>query len=551
MGSGSEFYAVRVGGQTLGQLQRSDIERRSVIWRKAKAAVEVAAAGTQTFVTLDEFLATPHVVPPQIPAPAPVSSAGVVAIHPHGKYVVRIGAQTIGPLDVAELHQRSKNWLKAAMPIDVAEAGSHTFIPLQQFLQLVAATGSASAVSAASSPVVDQYAVHVGTQVIAPLRWEEIEKRAGAWLKMTIPIEVSEAGSSSRIPLADFLRLPRPVPAVNPQIAYCAQCHAEIAPTFKFCAVCGRPASAVPRPTRWGQFASWRTLPRVSPRTALVGAAACVVVVGYLIVVLWPTGSYGPPEASALDLTVAPDVSVELLPSASSLADARFDAFDVSPDGTVIVSTGSDIVDMGTGEEVFSTKPIHSFAFVGETLAAVDANDKLGYYEDGRLHYVGDAPFPQARLVAATDGSRLLFYRNGSGIGSETGDDAPALASLAEGGGFDVLTGSENPIDTAGGDAFQTLFSVKNALFRIITPGQPLLVLMLPDPDLSITGIALAGTALYFATERGVYAVEDGVAAPLVIGLGGALRVVGGTIYLLNPNNGRVYRIVVSKGSRS
>lgn len=62
---------------------------------------------------------------------------GRTAIDPHGQYIVRIGTQNIGPLSVNDIRQRSQTWLKAAMPIEVATAGSQTFVPLQRFLDLL------------------------------------------------------------------------------------------------------------------------------------------------------------------------------------------------------------------------------------------------------------------------------------------------------------------------------------------------------------------------------------------------------------------------------
>lgn len=288
------------------------------------------------------------------------------------------------------------------------------------------------------------------------------------------------------------------------------------------------------------------------PHRLLLVAVGFVVliIVGHGIVThyLSDRHSYGPREAEAFDLIVAPDVTVQILPSAASLAAARFEAFDVSPSGAVIVSTGSRVVDMESGEDVFkSREAIKSFAFVGGSLAVIDARGQLGFYEAGGVHLVGEPPIPEARLTASSDRTRLFFRR-----GSYNADgEIPALMSMRKGSTPEVLTGSYSPISAVGGDSFQTLYSDRNALFQVITPGHPSLMFVLPDPAQTVTGIGVAGTAVYFATEQAVYALDEGLAVPLVIGLGGDLRIVGEALYILEPKHGRVYRIALMKSSKS
>lgn len=288
--------------------------------------------------------------------------------------------------------------------------------------------------------------------------------------------------------------------------------------------------------------------PKTNRLWLVLGSAVLIILVYGIVSHYWgEKRSYGPAEAEKLDLIVAPDVSVEILPSAKSLARSRFEAFDVSSNGAVIVSTGSRVVDMDSGEDLFTSgESVRSFAFVGEALAVINAGGQLGYYEDGRLHLVGEPPVLGARLAASSDRTRLFFCR-----GTYDADgEMPALVSMREGSTPEVLTGYYSAIKTVGGDSFRTLFSDRNALFQVITPGRPSLVLMLPDLAQTITGIVVGGTAVYFATERAVYALDDGIAVPLVIGLGGDLRVVGEALYVLEPKQGRVYRIVISKVSK-
>ncbi|MEP6667627.1 MAG: hypothetical protein ABJF10_00655 [Chthoniobacter sp.] len=254
--------------------------------------------------------------------------------------------------------------------------------------------------------------------------------------------------------------------------------------------------------------------------------------------------SYGPPQAEALDLIVAPGLLVEILPSAGSLRDEKFAAFDVSPEGDVLVSIGPRVVEMESGEDVFTEKvSVHSFAFVRDALAVIDMQGRLGFLAQGKFETVGDPPVPHCKLLPSTDHTRLFFLREGY----DNGNNIPALLSMNSESEPEILTGSFSALQTAGGDMLQTYFSDRHALFRILAPGSPSFVFVLPDSKLSITGIVVAGTVLYFASEKAVYVLQDGIAVPLVIGLGGALRMAGGSLYVLEPEHGRVYRITPSK----
>ncbi|MCE5278388.1 MAG: zinc ribbon domain-containing protein [Planctomycetaceae bacterium] len=322
----------------------------------------------------------------------------------------------------------------------------------------------------------------------------------------------------------------------------CTHCGTQLEPGFKWCPGCGQSTAptelAVPAAPR--RFSRW------------VFLAVAATAVGVIALVLTLTRSpvpldYGPAEAANLELTTAPGLLVEILPSAKSLAKTRFEAFDVSPSGVIIVRVDSRLLDMASGEELFTTpNPVQSFAFVGDALTAIDADGNLASFEEGTLHRIGKPPVEHASLAPASDHSRLFFYRNEEGWLS----DSPALAAMKQ-SSIKVLTGSPNAITAVGGDAYQTLFATKNALFQVLTPGRPSLVLALPDPTQTILGVGIAGTATYFSTERAVYAYQDGIIVPLVLGLGGELRVRGGDVYVLDARQRRIYRIAPIKGGSS
>ncbi len=253
--------------------------------------------------------------------------------------------------------------------------------------------------------------------------------------------------------------------------------------------------------------------------------------------------AFGPPELEERDLTLAPGIQVEILSSAGSLRESRFDAFDVSPDGEVLVLIGTRLVALHSGEEVFTEDvAVQSFAFAQDVLAITNMQNELGFLAQGRFELAGPAPMPTCRLRPTTDHTRLLFLR--SDYDSNTGQ--PALMAMHSGQEPIALTGSNSPLTTAGGDVLQTYFSEKGSLFRLLTTDLPSMVFMLPEEDVSITGICVAGSTLYFSTEKAVYVLEEGIAIPLVLGAGGDLRLVEGALYVLDSASGRALRIMLT-----
>lgn len=252
----------------------------------------------------------------------------------------------------------------------------------------------------------------------------------------------------------------------------------------------------------------------------------------------------GPEEARNAKLIVAPGVSVELLPSAAALAEARFDRFDVSDRGVVLVGHNNRIVDMLSNDPLLEgNNEIRSFGFVGGGgLAMVDEAGMLGVYDGGKFRPVGPAPIPAAVLTPSSDRTRLFLHReDGDGSG-----ESPAIVAVGNERRPQILTGSFTPILAVGGDAFQTYYADGNSLFQILAPGKPNLVLTLPEPTQNILGIAVGGGAVYFATSHAVYLVDGDVVIPIVIGIGGDLRIRGSDLYVLAAEFGRVYRIHVA-----
>jgi hypothetical protein len=185
---------------------------------------------------------------------------------------------------------------------------------------------------------------------------------------------------------------------------FCAYCGSVVESSYRFCAVCGAAVAvddAVPpfppsRPRRAG-----------ARRALQLGVGAAVLLAIYAAVTYWDSRpTFGPPEAEALELTAAPLVSVGILPSHPSLAGSRFESFDISPEGVVVVAVGPNLFDMASGEFVFANRDaINAFAFVRGALAVVDDRERVGYYDDqGRVSVVGVPPVTGGPgLVASSD----------------------------------------------------------------------------------------------------------------------------------------------------
>ena len=294
------------------------------------------------------------------------------------------------------------------------------------------------------------------------------------------------------------------------------------------------PPSSGPRPSSGGWF------------FGAIGLAVLLVIAYQVVRSFLPVApSHGPPAAEALDLTLAPGLEVEILPSHGDLAGVRFQAFDVSRDGAVLVHTGHRLVDLTGGEDVLpGGRAPGSFAFQGEGLAVVDGDNQIRHLQAGVYELVGPAPVPSARLAPASDGAGLYVVR-----GSRDPDGAvPAIVLVREDAAAEALTGSYAPVRAVGGDGAQTVYAVGHALYQVVHPGSPSLLLALPEASGDILGVAVSEGAVYFATARAIYALGDGLAVPLVLGLGGDLRAVGSALYVLGAEHGRVYRVTLRGG---
>jgi hypothetical protein len=251
--------------------------------------------------------------------------------------------------------------------------------------------------------------------------------------------------------------------------------------------------------------------------------------------------SYGPPTAADLRPTLAPGVVAEVIPSHRSLGALRFEDFDVSPDGAIAVVSEGRLLDLLGGEELVPRAAgVRSAAFAGGALAIADGAGQIGYLDEGGFVPAGPSPVRSPRLAPSADRSRLLIFAT---TPAYTGGGEGAVADIASGQPAEIRAGAAEALLAAAADDEAILFSIGDCLFRQARGDTPRLILKAPRPDATIVGLALAGGEVLFSTPRAVYALLDGLALPLAIGVGGPLRVHEGAIYVLDAATGRIFRI--------
>jgi len=273
-----------------------------------------------------------------------------------------------------------------------------------------------------------------------------------------------------------------------------------------------------------------------------------LICIGTGIGVIWYEAtrpSYGPREAEEGTFTLAPQVTVELLPSHYSLRDAAFTDFDISPQGAIVVNRTGQLYDLGGGGKLGPERKagdggVASLAFVGGGLvvsydfARAEHPSGLAYFRDDQFVPL-DLEGVTATAVAANQRGDRLYVA-----------DHHQLYSLVEGQALQAECGSPEDITAITGDDVSCVFAAHGAVFRLIAPGEPLILVKLPEME-DIVGLAATNETIYFATTRNVYVLRDGAAMPLAIGLGGKLHLRPDGLYVLDALHGRVYRLVVGK----
>ncbi len=251
---------------------------------------------------------------------------------------------------------------------------------------------------------------------------------------------------------------------------------------------------------------------------------------------------FRPAAGPSEELVCAPGTIVESLPRHRSLKERQWGAFDVMSGGGVILLADEGLYDLVGGKPLTGKDDrVRSFCVVDDTVVVVTVDDRIAHVTDRGLAEAGNCPLLDADLIATSDGG-LLF----SGLARDAGEGTRryfALVEIDPGGKARPLCGSPQPIAAAASNKRQTWFAVGRSLFRLLEPGYPILVLSMPGVDDDILGLVLVDSTLYFSTSDTVYVLGGGIALPVVLGIGGKLRVTDDGLLVFDAQRRRIYRL--------
>ncbi len=210
--------------------------------------------------------------------------------------------------------------------------------------------------------------------------------------------------------------------------------------------------------------------------------------------------------------------------------------YDVSQDGAVLVLTGDNLYDAGSGKNLFG-EPLKDpawFAFAGNNLRILSG---------GVLYAVdGGAPrrlldVPMKSCVFVSDGVRTFL----AGV---LPDGRPALFLLREGEGHKALLSPDAPIDAMALTRETLYFSSGSRIYALKEGGPARLLAHLPRFSHILSVAADEGSGLlYFSDGDDLYAFRGGDILLVREGLGGMLRVRGGDLYVLSWRGNALFRL--------
>jgi hypothetical protein len=241
----------------------------------------------------------------------------------------------------------------------------------------------------------------------------------------------------------------------------------------------------------------------------------------------------GVEHARGLDLTIIAGPQ-HLTPVAPLGAD-----FDASSDGSLLVlgksrlyevpEGGNDLVDTGIEH------PPNSLAFDGRGVALSITDGYLGVLSGGDDKARAGVPLPyvDARLAPSSHAGAVYLF------GGLDGDYR--LYRFFEGGTFQVLLETDEPIVAAADSKTEVYAATARLIARIASP-RPIVMFRAPSGWGPITSVAAADDGLvFFSTPAKIFALKGGIALSIVNNSGGALRLRGDKLYVLDPQRDLLY----------
>ncbi len=210
--------------------------------------------------------------------------------------------------------------------------------------------------------------------------------------------------------------------------------------------------------------------------------------------------------------------------------------YDVSPDGAVLVLTGDNLFDAGSGKNLFG-EPLRNpawFAFAGRGLRIL-VDGVLYAVDGGAPRKLLDVPLKSCLFVP--DGDRTFI----SGV---LPDGRPALFLHREREGQKALLSPDAPIDAMALAKETLYFSSGSRIFALKEGGPARLLAHLPRFS-HIPSVAAdeVNGLLYFSDGDDLYALRGGDILLVREGLGGMLRARGDDLYVLSWRGNALFRM--------
>ncbi len=255
---------------------------------------------------------------------------------------------------------------------------------------------------------------------------------------------------------------------------------------------------------------------------------ACAALLASTLLLLAPSG--------------AASVEVRRMIDTSALGETF--VYDVDPSGAVLVLTGDNIFDAGSGEYLFG-EPLKSPAWLssagGKLLLLVDG--VLFVVEQGTPRKLLEVPLRSP--IFASDGERTF-------IAGVTAPGKSILFLYEEGLGHKAILELDAPVDAMTLAQGTLFFSAGPRIYALREGGPARLFASLPGfsyiPSLAVDD---RHGLLYLSDGDDIYAVRGGDFVLVRRGLGGMLRCRDGELYVLSPRARALFRVSGLSGALS
>ena len=211
--------------------------------------------------------------------------------------------------------------------------------------------------------------------------------------------------------------------------------------------------------------------------------------------------------------------------------------FDLSPDGAILLQSWDNIFDLAGKNALLKQENsgLEYFSFTKQGALLTISHQMLGYYKDGEL--VERVKLPTAGMKLASAGEDLLYLYGGN-ISPNTN-----IYIYCKGGGYKKFLEAPEKVlslTTAGDKIF---FSIRNDIYTAKLGEKLSLICLMPGPSVQSLAYDPASGILYFSAGEAVYSLKQGKAYLVSEHLGEDLRFYQGSLYVLSPKYGTLFRL--------